>query len=337
MITGSFRPWGNLKWLLDHLPPCQWGLLGSISTGDRALAAWKIISQMNCLRDDMMLQITDVPSSFWGEEPSTRLLERRNEYLQFGGKETNIRLCYILDNWDEIKAVTQEFLSKSLRHIIFDISTLPKRFFFPIMRKLLSDDSIDTLIVTYTRPETYDLKRPLSIDPEPWRSLPGFQEIYPEPMKKMLIVGLGYDPLGLPQIIKEGKFSIDSIRLLFPFPATPSGYLRNWDFVRNLDSEVGPYIHDPVRVNGYDVSGIFDCITSLTDNGKEHAMFAPYGTKPMSLAMCLYAIINGKNSAAYYTQPRSYNPNYSVGVKHSDGTPEIYAYCIKSNGKDLYK
>ncbi|MBC8432538.1 MAG: hypothetical protein H8D96_11530 [Desulfobacterales bacterium] len=283
-----------------------------------------------------MLQIEDVASAYWGEEPIRRLLERRKEYIEWGGDKKSIRECYILDNWDEIRAVTDEFLSVSKKNVIIDISTLPKRFFFSIMRRLLETSTSDTIIATYTRPEKYDTSRPLAIDPEPWRALSGFQEAYPEPKRKMLIVGLGYEPLGLPQILKEGNFAGESIRLLFPFPATPAGYLRNWEFVRNLDSEVGPYQHDPVRVNGYDLSGIFDYIRAITDHGREYAVFAPYGTKPMSLAMCLYAIYNTEKAAVYYTQPLSYNPRYSTGIKMVDGIPETYAYCLRLNRRNLY-
>jgi hypothetical protein len=168
--------------------------------------------------------------------------------------------------------------------------------------------------------------------------LPGFQESFPNhKKKKALIVGLGYEPLGLPQILRYPEFTQNRVLLLFPFPATPAGYLRNWEFVRNLDSEVGPnYNHEPIRVNGYDVSTIFDLILRHTDQAKEPVVFAPYGTKPMSLAMCLYACSHPENSSVYYTQPKSYNPRYSSGIKMVNGEPDTFAYCIRLDGKDLY-
>jgi hypothetical protein len=193
------------------------------------------------------------------------------------------------------------------------------------------------ILITYTRPKKYDTSQPLAIDPDCFNAIPGFQGLSTGSEKpKKLIVGLGYEPLGLPQIIKEGKYHPEIIRLLFPFPATPAGYLRNWDFVRNLENEFSPYQYEPLRVNGYDVSEVFDCILSLTDNGQEYTRFAPYGTKPMSLAMCLYAIFNQEKSDIYYTQPQSYNPNYSTGVKYVNDVPETYAYCIRLKNKDLY-
>ncbi len=337
MIRGEFRPWGRLDWLLKHLGRRPWNVFGSIATGDRSLTTWRFLNLANYCQSQQMLLIMDVPTPFWGDEPNSRLQKRREEYLRFGGDENAIILCDIRDNLNDINGYTSEFLRESYDDIIIDISTLPKRFFFPIIRKILHETSGNTIVVTYTRPAGYDQAKPLAIDPEPWKVLPGFQnDIEMSGCDEVLIIGLGYEPLGLPQFLKEGGIPRDRVRLLFPFPATPKGYLRNWEFVRNLDSEVGPYTHEPIRVNGYDVSAIFDIIRRESDNGSEATIFAPYGPKPMSLSMCLYASMCPNNSSVFYTQPKSYNPNYSFGVRTVDGQEDIMAYCIRLNGKDLY-
>lgn len=337
MIRGDFRPWGRLDWLLDRIPLQQWSIFGSIATGDRSLTTWQVLHSRSICDYVRMLQIADVPTPFWGDGPSSRVDERRREYLRKGGTEESITNCDIRDNLEDISQYTSEFIERAQGDIVIDISTFPKRFFFPIIRKILQETQDNTVVVTYTRPATYDKTNPLAVDPGPWKSLPGFQEVCSDHGNgRILIVGLGYEPLGLPQILKEGEFSQDRVRLLFPFPSTPVGYLRNWEFVRNLDSEVDPYSHDPIRVNGYDVSAIFDIILRESDNGKETVVFAPYGPKPMSLAMCLYAYSCLENSAVYYTQPKSYNPNYSSGVRMIQDNPDIHAYCIRLNGKDLY-
>jgi hypothetical protein len=54
----------------------------------------------------------------------------------------------------------------------------------------------------------------------------------------------------------------------------------------------------------------------------------------MSIAMCLYA--NLTDSPVYYSQPKVYHPEYSIGVQVRDGEAEIYAYCIRLSGRDLY-
>ncbi len=337
MIRGAFRPWGRLDWLMGHIPLRKLSILGSIATGDRSLATWCVLHSRSFCAYVRMLQIADVPTPLWGDEPKRRLGERKNEYLHLGGTKESITNCDIRDNLEDISQYTSEFINCVRGDIVIDISTLPKRFFFFIIKKILQETQDNTVVVTYTRPETYDKANPLAVDPGPWKFLPGFQKVCLDNGKgDILIVGLGYEPLGLPQFLREGEFSWNRARLLFPFPSVPTGYLRNWEFVRNLDSEVGPYSHDPIRVNGFDVSAIFDIILRESDNGKESVVFAPYGPKPMSLAMCLYASSHPENSAVYYTQPKSYNPNYSSGVRKIQNNLDILAYCIRLNGKDLY-
>lgn len=337
MIRGGFRPWGRLDWLLKYFSSQKWSIFGSIATGDRSLATWRVLHSKKICNYARMLQIADIAMPFWGDEPSNRVMERREQYLREGGLEESIVGCDIRDNLTDILQYTNTFIEHAQRHIIIDISTFPKRFFYPIIKEVLRKTKDNTVIATYTRPETYDRTKPLAIDPGPWKSLPGFQEFFPDYKKKRtLIVGLGYEPLGLPQILRDGEFAQNRVHLLFPFPAAPAGYLRNWEFVRNLDSEVGPYSHEPIRVNGYDVSTIFDLILRHTDRANEQVVFAPYGTKPMSLAMCLYACSHSKNSAVYYTQPKSYNPQYSSGIRMVNGEPDTFAYCIRLDGKDLY-
>ena len=65
-------------------------------------------------------------------------------------------------------------------------------------------------------------------------------------------------------------------------------------------------------------------------------VFAPYGTKSMSLAMCLYACSHPENTDVCYTQPKSYNPQYSTGISMVNGVPDTFAYCIRLDGKDFY-
>lgn len=84
-----------------------------------------------------------------------------------------------------------------------------------------------------------------------------------------------------------------------------------------------------VRLNTSDVSDVFNHILSITDNGREPAIFAPYGPKPLSIAMALFSSLT--NSPVYYTQPKKYNPEYSKGK----GT--VNAYVLKQNGKSLYE
>jgi hypothetical protein len=77
-----------------------------------------------------------------------------------------------------------------------------------------------------------------------------------------------------------------------------------------------------------------DRIISLTRKGAETADLAPFGPKPMSLAMCIYAALT--EAQVFYTQPSSYRPDYSVGISQVGGEPEIYAYWIRMSGTTTY-
>lgn len=65
------------------------------------------------------------------------------------------------------------------------------------------------------------------------------------------------------------------------------------------------------------------------------ALLAPYGPKPMSVGMAIYATMT--ESPVYYTQPKIYHPDYSAGISILNGRPEIYTYCLKLGGRNLFQ
>jgi hypothetical protein len=159
-----------------------------------------------------------------------------------------------------------------------------------------------------------------------------FAPSFPEPEGEVQIVGIGFEPLGLPEFLKGQAFE-----LLMPIPWVSRGIQRTWDFVRQLE----PYVRrEPKRVHVDNVPEIFDHILTLTNRGQRYAVFSPYGPKPMSLAMCLYAVSEysaAHRPAVYYSQPTVYNPDCSLGVKRTPGgEPVTYAYCLRLDGVDLY-
>ena len=85
----------------------------------------------------------------------------------------------------------------------------------------------------------------------------------------------------------------------------------------------------------YDVSQVFDLISSTTQNASKSSVMLPYGPKTTSLAMCLYAIsverAKKRNVPVIYAQPKSYSINYSSGVSREFGVANTKAYSIKIN------
>ena len=131
------------------------------------------------------------------------------------------------------------------------------------------------------------------------------------------------------------------MHLLFPFPTPPDRIRRNWEFVKDL------FPHPPStqnglqfeHVDGWNVPEVVDLLGRIGANGENHMTLAPYGPKPVSLAMALYAsrFSSDENSTAvYYTQPTSYNPDYTTGVKCIRDRLAIHCYAIKRLGQLLY-
>ncbi|WP_353163509.1 hypothetical protein [Salinisphaera shabanensis] len=154
------------------------------------------------------------------------------------------------------------------------------------------------------------------------------------PSPTQVIVGVGFVPYGLPELLKH-DYKESNVALIFPFPPGPPQVQRNWEFVHEIEKIVPLKDERAIkRINALDVPGCFDCIERLTNHGESLAVLAPYGPKPHALAMCLAAIKHGYD--VYYTQPRYYNSQYSTGVAENCGVDANYAYAIKLRGEKYY-
>jgi len=320
-----FRPWGQLDWVVPRIPNCNWSFIGNVSPEDRCLAAWHVLSSLAPSSTGEFMQVIDPPSRYSSAiEKKCHALALR--LYTMGLRHSDIKPVPLLARSEELVKTVNAFIASASTDVICDISTFPKRFFFPAIKLLLSSDSIHNLVVTYTLPDSYSAQQ-LSEDPDPWRHLPLFAPPYPEPEVKLLILGVGFEPLALPELLQEDYRGV-GIKLLFPFPPGPPSFQRAWEFVRTIEDSFPHAAREPIRVDARDVSDAFDHICAATDRGAEYAVLAPYGPKTISLAMCLYSIVTGH--PAYYTQPKVYSPDYSTGVS------DTYAYCVKLQGHNLY-
>jgi hypothetical protein len=330
-----WRPWGLLQWILDWVKISKWSLIGCLSTEKRCHAAISVLLSNDALRNTTLFRITNPISRFQSLETS-RLDDRYKEIrtLQLNDKFVDIEQHQLFERTDRLVNSTKGFIQRAGPNVIIDISTFPKRFFFPILRIILEEPLVTNLIVTYARAESYsDI---LAEDPEPWNALPLFvPTLFPEPKVDFLLVSIGFAPLGLPDLFANDNDNL-SVKLLLPFPPGPPHFQRNWEFVHALDKNLSPRAaFQPIRIHSWDVSECFNHISSITNKGDSYSILAPYGLKPMSLAMALFAQLS--HSPVYYTQPRVYNPDYSVGIRILDGQPEIYAYCVRLDGRNLYE
>ncbi len=318
-----------LPWVLSHCPTLQWSLLGCLSVEERCLATWESVRQSVALSSTYLAEVIDPPSRFQ-LETDARLKARRDAFVNSGGAGNDIRQHALFARTGEIIQLVENVVASSSGHILLDMTCLPKRYFFPACRLLLQDASVRTLIVTYATPIRYSHSA-LAEDFQEWRALPLFSGNSDTP--EILIVNVGHHPMGLPDQIEHGSPRMD-VKLLFPFPNAPESYHLTRQFLRSVEHNLRGAGTQIKHVNGMDVSDSFEHICSLSEQGGKRVLFAPYGPKPTSLAMCIYATI--KDSPVFYTQPRVYNPDYSHGTKTVNGSSQIYAYCLRLDGHDFY-
>lgn len=330
--SGVFRPWGNLAWLFPKLPKGRFKFAGCLGTEDRCLTAFQELSNLGRIDEKTFVRILDPESDY-----SALAYKKRDANLKhltaIGVSNHEIREIGLLDTEDAIVSWIDD-VAEGTDRLVIDISSLPKRFFFPAIKLLLQNASIRNLIVTYTIPASYHQGN-LAERPSDWRALPLFSpEVFPDPTYEIAVVGVGFLPFGLPDLLKSG-FLTPKPYLFFPFPATPSTNFKTWEFVRQINESLTLDTDDQlIRVNALDPSDAFDHICWLTESNRRNALFAPYGPKPMSLGIAIYAALTG--SPVYYTQPRVYHPDYSKGVQYTNSHPDVYAYCLKLNGSNLF-
>ncbi|HQS07642.1 MAG TPA: hypothetical protein PLK13_02355 [Xanthobacteraceae bacterium] len=273
-----------------------------------------------------------------GESIDNRLNVIQRRLVDAGTSVQDIRTVELLENIDAMREELELFLANSGPNIVFDISSMPKWWSFPMIRFLMESDRVETLVVTYTSALSYG--RRLSSDPKALGRLPTFDEPRVSDRYDEVIIGVGFAPLGLKDLFEE---NVGKIRYLFPFPPGPPNFHRNWHFLRSLNEEVenrALTAEDRWHVHMYDVPSAFDALCKATGSGNQSCALAPFGPKTLSLAMCLFALaVDGAGKEpvhVFYTQPQRYALDYTTGIGSVDGVADIKGYCLRIAGRDLY-
>jgi hypothetical protein len=330
--TSASRPWGPVDWVLERLPKRSWSLLGCHGTEERSLAIWEFLRSSVSTNKSTLVKVAPI-SNRYANEYVERMKLRDHKLQQIGTPTEPIISIGLFSSDAEIVRIADEFASKSGPDVIIDFSCFPKRIFFPFIKRLLANKNIETLLGTYTLPESYSSGL-LAEDHQPFAHLPLFgPSRFPEDKIEMVIVIAGFMKLGLAELLEPYKTGV-AIRTILPFPPGLPGYHRNWEFIREMQKTLPPDVPPPIRVEAYDCGDVFDHFLHLTAMGTRNAIFAPFGPKPLSLATCLFASLSGQ--PVYYTQPTIYNPDYSTGIRAWNGKPGAYGYVLRVNGKDIY-
>jgi hypothetical protein len=273
--------------------------------------------------------VDDPPSEFT-ERIRHKVESHRGRLEEQGIDCTNLIKAELLALDQKIRGCLETALSEvpsgGAVELWLDITSLPKRFFFLLVKLALMDERIDTLLVTYTQPAPagYTAK-PLAFNPDVVKPLPGFALQSGE--ADTIVVAVGFEALGLRQLLEDFRDRKRRVVLLIPFPPGQPYTRRIWQTIIRLGytREQG-YVW---RISALDSFDVFRHLERLADPDAEETRrnppaLAPYGPKPMSLGMCLYAI--RCQSPVFYTQPRAYHPDYTTGIGQK------WAYCIKARG-----
>jgi hypothetical protein len=250
------------------------------------------------------------------------------------GVSTDVVSHHLLEPYHLIVEATRAIASQH-DHVWLDITALPKRFFFPILKILLKSQGLQNLMVTYTMAEKYS-DEDLHQDIQSPEYLPLYSPSTASGDDPQgLLVSVGFESSGVIQILDGHDYS--PVTVMVSYPAPPPFFGRNWDFLRYAVKSV-PGEHLAIKgVSVTDVSSVFDMLKNRTAEAEGITICAPFGPKPASLAMSLFVAGPGSaNCAVMYTQPKYYNPKYSLGVAKDSSGPVIFAYPIRLNGAAIY-
>jgi len=320
------RPWGPIDWLLSKLPNVSEPVIvvGALAAEERCKAV-PVTAVARGVRSILFLRIDD-PQSRFTETIDAKVAANLAALEKANVKPWAIEHAFLFARDDLIAQLFNSIWRDNTDEEItlwLDITCLPKRFFFFLVKMAMRDERVRTLLATYTQPEPgrYTTDH-LAEDPVEVQPLPAFGLVKNEP--EQLVVAVGFEALGLAQLLSQFRETSREVYLLIPFPPGQPYSKRIWQTVQSIGPPADSNIRRLHALNPFDA---YTVIENLVDNGTLQAnppALAPYGPKPLSLGMCLFALDYG--AAVYYTQPALYHPDYTTGI----GT--TWAYCLKLNG-----
>jgi len=326
----KYRPWGPVDWTLSLSSQKPWRFIGVIGTEERSLTSWEYMKGLGVVKSEHFAEVSDIDSDKYRARTRVSLEARLAQFTHLGGNVSLVEKMELMAELFLVNAFTlrAEFNATS---VVLDITSFPKRFFFPILRRLAINPNVRNLLVTYTSPASYAPDdEPLYEDIEQWRVLPGFGGSGTS--GEQWVVSVGFLVESLRMHVRGDPNA--KMKLLIPFPSTLSALRRTWESVANLERDQNDGRYEKFRVETLDMSAAFDRIRQIAGNPGKSLAFAPFGPKPTSAAMCLYAM--QRNSSVHYPQPTVYHPEYSLGIRNNDRVSAVSAYWVKHEGENLY-
>lgn len=333
----DFRPWGNFHEIMQSQRGQNWALIACAAVEPRSTAVFTSLVDLAITGPQLVFEIED-PISISTAEIQRRTQENKEFIQGLGFHDQTIAEVGLTSPFGKFETELRNFLDRiDQANLIIDITSLPKKVYFFLTKLLFQlEAGPRNVVFTYAEPSIYSTE-PLAANPDPWEALPGFRVSALDQAERSIVVGIGYEPLGLPELVESGRFDENQITFLFPFPAQADRVARNWRFIRGIFPN--PDRLEIKRVDGINVPEVFQTLTGLGEGGDIGLTLAPFGPKTMSLAMAIYASKTSTSATptgVYYTQPTYYNPDYSTGIKTVNGRAVLNTYCLKLGGQMLY-
>jgi hypothetical protein len=323
-------PWGEMSNVLRvFLPGKDYALLGALTAEERCCAVpSRLVSPTSGPSKVTMLEVRDPSDAFPNYMATTlRGVQRNVQRLHDAGVAFHHERVDLLLSEDGMLELSQRLYGSTVPEtLVIDLTCLPVRFAAFFLRRMIPSSNVPNIIATYTQPEGYTAK-PLAEDPLPGDYLPGFAAP-PHRRTRTLILSVGFETLGLSALL-EGHSRSGATRYLIAFPPNGEMIRRAWRSVREIVPR--PLVdrqHIGV-VSAWDTEAVYSRIDQWCRTS-EGITLAPYGPKPHSLAMLLYAL-KRDDVGIYFTQPKAHNPEYSWGQGHSWG------YVLKWDGIPCYE
>jgi hypothetical protein len=328
----NLKPWGPADWLLPRINVDKWHVITSTSFEDRCLALvdWMSLKELS-ISSSLLIRIKNPPSDEWSKA-SSRVDENyqllTNKLQGTPHSTVEAELLGNLGSFIPLNVLNVD----NANSVILDITTLPKRFFLFALKLLLSSDSVKNLVVTYARADRYP-EASLCEDALPPTALPGFGRVNSVVELPRMIVGVGYMPLSVEDLLDKAKHS--KLDFIFPFPPASPAFRRSWGLLSMLMPADFPRNTEIHRIHGMDAFEVFEQVYAW---GRDRDLdLIPLGPKPHALGMGMAYLKLGGRAELLYSQPQVYRHDYSSGVaKDIKGSPIIYSYCLKHAGKQLF-
>lgn len=324
------RPWGDIDWLLPRIGKRAWTTISCTSFEPRSVAVPGWIAHSVEGNGHFVLRIKD-PKNKYSKELESRTDHTQKEILALLGASVDLRVEDLLGEPSKWNRLALDACSVAGASLLLDISAMPKRVFLFLVKQILASANVRDFVVCYARPESYK-EGALTEDALPPTALPGFARVIEATGGATLIVGVGYTAFNVGELLQQARGN--DLKFIFPFPPGSPAFRRNWRLLHELIPNI-PIKTEIERVHAMDMFAAMDWITTVGQQAKGAVDLIPLGPKPHALAMALAHRKIGDAAEILYSQPRTYNPDYSTGIaKNRDGRSNIVSYCLRREYKD---